>query len=140
MQAVNLAVVAVEPDGPVFGQQFPQQEQAFVHELEVAIARPAVPVLDFSPHLGGGRVPQANLAHVIGVGIEGRIDVDQLHPAAHARGQQVGQRRLIVAEIEPIALIQGRRQPLPRGGELFHAVHRGRDNLLKRALPFPHQQ
>jgi hypothetical protein len=97
--------IAVQVDAPVLGQELLQQQQALVHELEVVVVGPDVGVLELlaegvalavEPGCALGPA-ERHLADVIGAGVEGRIDVDEVDLAAKAIGEEVGQHLLVVA-------------------------------------------
>ena len=101
-----LAPVTLESDdAPFVVKQLLQQQQPLIHELQVVVIRPDVRVLDLLAEgvglafeLGGaGEAAERHLADVVGAGVEGRVDVDEVHLAAVAVGEEVGEDFLVVA-------------------------------------------
>ena len=98
-------------------QQLLKQQQPLVHELQVVVVRPDVGVLDLFAEgaglaidLGRGlRAAQGDLADIVGAGVEGRVDVDEVHLAAEPVREKVRQHFFVVSmEQQPILGIGGR--------------------------------
>jgi len=120
-QPVTLGFITMKEKTSRLGQCFLEQHQPLVHELEAVVVRPDVGVLDL---LAEGvalavelrralRPTQTHLPHVVGAGVERRVNVDQVHFAPEAVRQEMRQHFLVVAVEQKAAFRIGGRPVLP---------------------------
>ena len=105
---MSLAMIAMQPQTPIFCQQIAQQGQALVDKLQIVVGVPLITKLSllgknlFGAGLHRGRFgpAQTQLAPPLHTTCIGRIDIDELNLAAIPCGKQMGQNVAIVAIIK----------------------------------------